>query len=362
MSLRLVVFVACFGLSVGGDSLTLRLVNGSVATIVNSTSPGSAGNSHGYEDGSVVREGNTTHMFVTEMFGAPMWIKTRLAHWQTTAAAGDRGWQRSGTISLDGEDMVSTANCSDPADIRHNAALWSPVLYKECHPAQLNCTWYMSYVGYNCGRGYSNANTDGEIKLAKSTAGVAGPFISVPTVLLKRDNTSKWEGKQGVDSFFPFQPHPQGAPGQQLLAFFGSSRFGWPWNVGLAQSTSGSILGPWEPFKAANPLNLDGGKVENPIVLSVLVPASQERLLVMVHDWVTGGSAGFGMTWSRDGLSWSNSSMVTVPGGVEAPLGVLPSLTHSGGLTVWWNKRGRYDNLFAAQFDVLWNGQLVQII
>ena len=72
----------------------------------------------------------------------------------------------------------------------------------------------------------------------------------------------------------------------------------------------------------------------------------------MVHDWVTGSKAGFGMTWSRDGVHWANSSMVAVPGGAEAPMGILPSLTRKGGLTVWWNKRGGYDELYAAQFDL----------
>ena len=47
---------------------------------------GSAGNRHGYEDGSVVRVGNTTHMFVSAMVGDPMWIKMRLEHWQTDVA------------------------------------------------------------------------------------------------------------------------------------------------------------------------------------------------------------------------------------------------------------------------------------
>ena len=63
----------------------LRYVNGTLATIVNASSPGSAGNRHGFEDGSVTRIGNTTHMFVSELVGDPLWIKMRLAHWRTTA-------------------------------------------------------------------------------------------------------------------------------------------------------------------------------------------------------------------------------------------------------------------------------------
>ena len=124
--------------------------------------------------------------------------------------------------------------------------------------------WHMTYVGYDCGRGYSNANTDGQIKLAKSTipgdAGVGGPFAAVPGILLARGaaggNTSQpWEGKQGIDSFQAFK-----GPGQQLLAFYGSSPFGHPWNVGLARSTTGCIKGPWVRLAQGNPLALDGGQ------------------------------------------------------------------------------------------------------
>jgi len=59
------------------------------------------------------------------------------------------------------------------------------------------------------------------------------------------------------------------------------------------------------------------------------------------------------MTWSADGVTWANSSMVAVPGGAEAPLGLLPSLSHPGCFTVWWNKRSSYDDLYVAQFELL---------
>jgi hypothetical protein len=73
----------------------------------------------------------------------------------------------------------------------------------------------------------------------------------------------------------------------------------------------------------------------------------------MVHDWVTGGKAGFGMSWSTDGVHWANSTIVGIPGGCEAPHGILPSLVHPGKeVTVWFNKRGGYDNLYAAQFEL----------
>jgi hypothetical protein len=332
------------------SSFSLQVIPESVVTIVNSSHPGSVGNKHGYEDGSVVRVGNVTHMMVSELIDDPMWIRMRLGHWMTTELGGDSGWTRIGTLVLDGKEMISTANCSDPNDVRHNAALWSPTMYFE------DDAWYMNWVGYNCGKGYSNANTNGEIKLAKSSilgsSGVGGPFVSQVSALLAHDESSQpWEGKQGVDSFFPFR---SGAAEKQLLAFYGSSPFGWPWNVGLARSKSGSIRGPWERLPHGNPLALNGGHTENPIVLQIDGNTSTDSVMVMVHDFVAAANKkGFGMSVSSDGgVSWGNSTVVEVPGGCEAPLGILPSLSHPGGVTVWWNKRGSYDNLYAAQFVV----------
>jgi hypothetical protein len=380
----------------------LQLIEGQAATIANASSPGSRGNVHGYEDGSVRRVGNVTHMLVSELYGNPVWVAMRLAHWRTSAPAGDSGWQRVGTLQLDGAPMVSTANCSDKID--HTAALWSPVAFYE------GGSWFMTYVAYDCPR-----NIDGQIKLTKSTVagptGIGGPYASVPGVgpLLARGaaggNASQpWEKQQGDDSFFPFHAPPAVAapqprrsqpsipaaaatatasppppPPPLLLAFYGSSPFGWPWNVGLARSRSGQLRGPWERL-ASNPVLVDGSECENPVVLQVARPDGTPVLL-MLHDWVLHGRSGFGMSWSVDGLSWANSTMVAVPGGCEAPMGVLPALRSGGGddaaaalaaavsgggsssggwgegatqLTIWWNRRGRYDNLFAGQFVLSW--------
>jgi hypothetical protein len=115
--------------------LTLR---GNASTIINRSSPGSAGNIHGYEDGSVRHVGNSTHMLVSELYGNPIWVGMRLAHWQSTAADGAASWERVGVLTLDGSPMISTANCSDK--LSHKAALWSPVAFYEDN------FWFMSYV------------------------------------------------------------------------------------------------------------------------------------------------------------------------------------------------------------------------
>ena len=47
----------------------LVYVNHTLVNFANGTTPGSAGNKYGYEDGSVRRVGNTTHLFVSELIG-----------------------------------------------------------------------------------------------------------------------------------------------------------------------------------------------------------------------------------------------------------------------------------------------------
>ena len=369
-----------------GPTPMLVYVNTTLVNFANGSSPGSAGNKHGYEDGSVRRVGNTTHLFVSELIGDPIWVKMQFGHWKTDDLDGATGWERVGTVQLDGAPAISTANCTDK--VSHHAALWSPILYFEGN------SWYMIYIAYNCPR-----NNDGQARLTQSVVpgmdGIGGPYKSIPSagspdgVLIARDaaggnQSQPWEGWQGDDSFFPFHAPPKsihngdgsssgsdsgggggGGGSGDLLAFFGSSPFGWPWNVGLAKSESGTVVGPWKRLPAGNPLTIDGGKTENPIVLGVTSPAatppassadnsSSSKVLLMVHDWVTDGANGFGMSWSVDGYNWMNSTMVDVPGGCEAPMGILPSLTDPEHIVVWFNKRGRYDDLYVAQFKLGW--------
>jgi hypothetical protein len=108
----------------GAGGILLEFIPGTLRCIVNSTSPGSAGNTFGYEDGSVRRIGDALHMLVSEEYLEPKWVGMRLAHWATNDSAGALGWTRMGTLKLDGSDMVSTRNCSDTRS--HTAAIWSP--------------------------------------------------------------------------------------------------------------------------------------------------------------------------------------------------------------------------------------------
>ena len=266
-----------------GSGVSMTVQPGSVRGIINGTSPGSAGNRYGYEDGSVRKIGDTFHMFVSEEISAPQWDGMRLGHWASTAPAGDADWTRLGTLELDGKPMLSSKNCSDRA--AHTGALWSPISFFEAN------TWYLNYVGYDC-----PGNVDGVIKLAKSTVpgpdGIGGPYASVD-MLMARNHSVPWEGNQGDDSFFAF--HQPASAGGALLALYGSSDGASYWDVGLARSASGTIRGPWVR-PPENELQIQGG-IENPIVLEVKPQRSGgEPLLVAVFDNIHSESTGFGLT------------------------------------------------------------------
>ena len=331
--------------------LGLELIPDTLRCIVNSSSPGSVGNTYGFEDGSVRRIGGALHMLVSEEYLAPKWVGMRLAHWVTKDSAGASGWTRVGTLVLDGSEMVSTRNCSDTRS--HTAAMWSPVAFY----SEEEGVWYVTWVGYNC-----PGNWDGWINLMRSTVvgqeGIGGPYLSVGN-LLERSRASLWEGNQGDDSFFAFPP-PTGAADGPLLALYGSSDGGSYWSVGLSRSASGSIRGPWT--HAATPLQINGQRTENPIVLQVQSNATSPPFLIAVYDSIMGEKDGFGFTWSLDGEVWAPGQPVALPGGARAPLGLVP-LAPTGSdewgdaaLLVFFSRQEpSFDTLWVAQFNLTWD-------
>lgn len=365
----LALFIAAVVLRCAASTgVGLTLINDTLRCIINSTTPGTEGNVYGFEDGSVRLVDGAFHMLVSEEYASPKWVGMRLAHWVTAAPLGDTGWSRVGTLVLDGREMISTENCSDP--YAHTGALWSPVAFYDDDAS----TWCMTYVGYDC-----PGNIDGVIQLARSTvpgpAGIGGPFVSAGTLLSRNGSAQPWEGAQGDDSFFIFRP-PGSPPGGELLALYGSSNAASYWSVGLASSASGSVSGPWIRAPAGNPLQVNGQRMENPIVLEVAAPAAhhmqlQEPLLLAVYDQIGQESEGFGLTWSADGKGervnsvggienlyalpptmcsavWAPGQSIAVPGGVRAPMGAL--VTGNNTVSVWFNRQGAFDSLWVAQF------------
>jgi hypothetical protein len=144
----------------------------------------------------------------------------------------------------------------------HMAAIWSPISFYD----DVESRWYMTFVGYAC-----PGNSDGVILLAQSTvagpSGIGGPYVSAGVVLSRHNNSGEpWEGAQGDDSFTAFHGLGEGSP---LLGLYGSSNGASYWSVGLARSDSGTIHGPWTRAATGNPLQVNGQRMENPIVLKV---------------------------------------------------------------------------------------------
>jgi hypothetical protein len=144
----------------------------------------------------------------------------------------------------------------------HMAAIWSPISFYD----DVESRWYMTFVGYAC-----PGNSDGVILLAQSTvagpSGIGGPYVSAGVVLSRHNNSGEpWEGAQGDDSFTAFHGLGEGSP---LLGLYGSSNGASYWSVGLARSDSGTIHGPWTRAATGNPLQVNGQRTENPIVLKV---------------------------------------------------------------------------------------------
>lgn len=370
MHLIVALLVLTLQLARASTGVGLTLLPETLTCIINASTPGTAGNVFGFEDGSIRLVNGTFHMLVSEEYAVPKWVGMRLAHWVSDFPLGNAGWTRVGTLILDGKEMVSTENCSDARD--HTAALWSPVAFFD----DVVGSWFLTYVGYDC-----PGNVDGVIRLARSTSGdIGGPFTSAGTLLARNGSAQPWEGAQGDDSFFAYRPPGSSGGGGELLALFGSSDASSYWSVGLASSVSGTVAGPWTRAPAGNPLPVNGQRMENPIILEVPAPSSAApaaggapTLLLAVFDQIGEEGEGFGLTWSLDGKGersrvrrhsppthpllawsppntvWAPGQSVAVPGGVRAPMGAL--LTADNVVSVWFNRQGTtYDSLWVAQF------------
>ena len=257
------------------------------------------------------------------------------------------------------------------------AAIWSPISFYDNDEAR----WYMTFVGYAC-----PGNSDGVILLAQSTVagpdGIGGPYVSAGVL-----------HGLGVS---------EGGPAP-LLGLYGSSNGASYWSVGLARSDSGTIRGPWTRAPTGNPLQVNGQRMENPIVLKVALarcrqhpslrlclrarvcvaplsathsvqfecltprlrardalryavaqvtpPNASAPLLIAVFDDIAGESEGFGMTWSLDGIAWTTGQLIAVPGGgARAPMGLIDM--GDGTVLVVFNRKGSYDSLWTARFKL----------
>jgi hypothetical protein len=315
----------------GQQLVIVRQLDGPVLTI---RSAGAEGNKYGFEGGRVVKLEEVYHLFTSEMFGDPHWVRMKLAHWISR----DRvHWQRVATLRESSGDFTG----KDP-----RAALWSPIPIFD--PA--GNRWNLFYVAYRAAPDTPQqwlTNHEGQIWRAVSSkpglSGVGGPYRDLGIVLRRSKDSDAWEGLQGTDSFFPYSV--SGA----WYAFYGSARTeSLPislWQVGLARATQ--LGGPWTRLSALNPLPMEPSFIENPIVTRLT-----DGSLVAVYDNHQPNSIGY--SFSRDGIHWSRGQQLTVQTGsgvwaseVRTPLGLIAEGNNS--YTLFYSANEKVDGAHADQ-------------
>ena len=218
-----------------------ELTGGIDPPVITKGDPGTEGNTFGFEGGKVLKINKEYHIFTTEMWGEPVWCKTRLAHWKSKDGI---SWKREATLFESSGDFTGSDS---------HACLWSPMPTFD----KINKNWVLTYVCYRSKPNTSDKwyrNYDGIIALAvsdvKGKEGIGGPFTE-KAIIMESDTVEPKLGLMGVDSFYPYQ-----ADGQ-WYAFYGSSP---EWN-GLAGSPS--LLGPWKRISEAGVVSRH---TENPVV------------------------------------------------------------------------------------------------
>jgi hypothetical protein len=282
------------------------------APVITAQSEGAAGNKYGFEGGRVLKLRGIYHLFTSEMVGDPIWVKMKLAHWESQ----DRiHWKRIATLYESSGEFQG----KDP-----RAALWAPMPVYD----QKEERWDLFYVAY---RSEPNTKTEwrnnfaGTIWRAVSKVsgpnGIDGPYQDAGIILQPDSESESWEGLQGTDSFFPYQV------GTLWYGFYGSAKtehipitF---WGVGLASAPT--LAGPWKRCAGLNPLKIEKVFTENPIVTQL-----DDGTYAAVYDSPVPNAIGY--TWSADGVHWSAGEAIIVqPQGtgkwaddVRTPLGLIP--------------------------------------
>ena len=272
-------------------NVRLELVDWLDGPVIGKGDPGTEDIKHGLEGGTVIRVDNVYHLFTSEQYGNPKWVKMRLGHW----------------ISPDGENWIRMStlyeSSGDYTGTDRRAALWSPMPVFD-HQQD---NWYMTYVAYSCKPDTKEqflTNFNGQIWMTKSDVpgieGIGGPYSDMGVMIEPGKDSQEWEGLQGTDSFFPFETD------DGWMAFYGSAKteklpiqF---WGVGLAGSEK--LQGPWKRLIDKNPVDFKENFAENPIVTNI-----GDSIFIAVMD---AHGDGFGYSLSYDGLNWSEMYHINV--------------------------------------------------
>lgn len=300
--------------------------------VIDSDNPDAKSNKYGFEDGMTVKIDGVYHLIVDEMAGDPFSVQMRIAHWVSPDAI---HWRRVATLK------ETTGQPRSKTGLPY-ASVWGPVVVFDRQENR----WNLFYTAYDSG-----GAVGGRIWRAVSTvvgqAGIGGPYADKDIVLQPGAGSQKWEGLQGVDSFFPYKV------GRRWLALYGSSRIPktLTWQVGLA--TAPDLSGPWKRVSKGNPLPIGPILLENPIVTRI------DGLYVAVYDMDVIGVTGktykrdmhnIGFTYSRDGFHWAAGRRIAVqPDGkphwctcMRTPLGLVPEKKHEYTLLFTCEDRKHY--------------------
>lgn len=301
------------------DKSLFTIVGGPDYPVVEAKTPGAENIQGGFEAGSVVKINGIFHMFPTERVGEPGAhvhhdrVKTRIGHWTSNDA---KKWTRQSTI-LESTGVYALVHEDNPMNDRRSA-IWS---FNAVFNEKSN-RWNGFYLAYTTDKDISPNHSFGRIWRCESEVegmeGIGGPYRDLGIIIEPGLDSQLWEGRQGVDSFYPFKVD------NGWYAFIGGAfpfetKKDYPlkggekmkaWYVGLAQSNT--IEGPWTRMgEDINPIvSIHPTFVENPIVSQL-----PNGLYIAVFD---GGPESLnlpnqiGYTLSKDGLNWTKARYLNI--------------------------------------------------
>lgn len=300
----------------------LTVIDESTAPVIGPDHAGLAGNRSGFETGVTVKVDGVYHLFVGEMFGRPH-LDLRIAHWTSKDAI---AWTRDTTV-------VS----SDPARSARNfnAENWVQAIIFDEKTKRWNL-FYVSYRGGNPDYGEAlNMDYEGAIHRAVADmpgkAGISGRFTDAGVVMKPDAGSTRWEGQQGVDSFFPYQV------GDTWVALHGSHNHipPSPWLVGVA--TADSLTSThWKRVPSEQPSPIEDLFIENPIVSKL--PNGRYMAVYDANNYPNQADVApkpansIGYSVSRDGIRWHQGRALVVQtrpdsswsADVRTPMGLVP--------------------------------------
>jgi hypothetical protein len=296
----------------------IEIIGGPDKPVLEEGMPGTEGIQGGFEGGMCVKIGDTYHMFPTERAGQQGVeayydrVKTRIGHWTSKDAI---HWTRRSTI-YQASGTYAVTDDDNPLNERRGA-IWSymPVFSEKAN------RWYGYYLAYTVHKEIEPNHSFGRIwrteSIKEGIDGIGGPYKDAGIIMEPGLDTQLWEGRQGVDSFFPFQV------GNEWLGFYGGAypfekREDYPrkskkaWYVGLAKSPT--LEGPWTRLDTTvNPVtSIHPSFIENPIVYKL-----QDNLFITIFD---GGPEAWGLhlpnmmgyALSTDGYHWSEAHYLPI--------------------------------------------------